>query len=291
MFLYNLLYLFFFLNQGPNSTQIWEFMTSNDGGNFAQFLSAIAAILAFFGLVLTLVEMKNQRKISQDSLNELKLEHENSIRPDIIIPQVDLFYCMDEWVINRLEISELNDQICLDVRPESSIDIVNIGLGPAKDIQINWKLNTEEIYESLTVFKSQICRRDIYYDRMYEEKFFDNFLIPCNFENNYIYDPVKIEYIVPINWNLKAIKMNIPSNFFCILSKLMTEIKNYYHEYLFEEIVSNLSEIILIELNYKDIKNKPYRSILKLKLENPLSKTKYYQGMDIPYDQFQMKFE
>ena len=257
-------------------------------GTITSIIIALAALFAAGISWQTLTHMKDQLEISTQPQIKIN-DSEIYIHIDRVRSGVNFGY-LRTYVNNGLpdqEMLEKNESGMWKIKNRDDlnkfkINIVNIGQRPAKDLKLEWTIDTSawnklfSNFVGLIGFKSlgfESPRLDtsvLYFNESYDTSWYHN-----------IYYTRNINYLLSQNNDPDDVFIRLPENYirlFCFYKFYKSEYIRKYHN-VFEDNVPPLN----LNIKFQDIRNEDYDLSFELKLEQHPGLNIFGGGPHIPY--------
>lgn len=252
-------------------------------------------VVASIAVLLTLWGIKRQQKETEDTLKEMKREHESSYQPVLIIPQIVVTCYQSNW----FKPSDDND-IYRDLKgclKDPIIHILNIGRGPAKNIKISWRFEYARILEILRQHQKLIHDPSDY--EMLIEKYYKKYGPKWKSVSDEGYPINGVEsfpYILPSNEQIQSVKTEIPNDLFEILEIILSDISRIRTKIDPQKksdrktISSNDIKYATVNISYSDIGDTTHSSNFLLHFQKTEELDDYYIERDPDTDYYLIEF-
>ena len=261
----NIIFFGFFI------TLIWSFVSSSGFGNLSQLLTVIVSFVAIY---YTINEMKKQRIVTENTLNEMRQQQEDSYRPHLVIPHIELYRVKLNWFKPTNDFKELYFNSISTEDNNCNIEILNIGMGPAKTIKITWDYDYKEILRKIEDNIPDIQNKlylDVIIEAYYKGESINFFEQSGQHREYPVYNSHIIPYILPSKEQRNPIQVPIPNAFLLLMSFYGSfffnlPIPDYTVDECGEELLDydyifqSKLKTVKITLEYYDIGNKVHRS-------------------------------
>lgn len=268
-----------FLNLTYN--RISEVIASLAFGNISQFLASLGTFFAVIIAYFSIQEMRAQRLVTENSLQQMKKEWEASNEPLLIIPQRKLDLISSSWYQHNESLSNGNlFKLGDNYKNECFLEILNIGLGSAKCIEISWKYNYREIIDVIhTQYPHYINDLEINSEPLIKNYYGD--YICHSIGRKYTIYPVnektKLDYLLPLKEQKEPMRISIPKALLLLASIYIPLIESFnLQEYCYDEEIGEFenydyyhyNELIqpIISVSFPNIGDKhfSYQFIMKM---------------------------
>lgn len=233
----------------------------------ACFFQIIASIVAVFTLWL-----------NNKTLGEMQLERDNAYRPSLYFSDVQYMLESDRWIISN-ETPELNNYIVYSMQrdhnnffimPSINLELSNIGVGTAKDIEIS--ITEEQAQNAINIFNanSKYCKINYIkgvhgYSVLYNNEQYDvgnSTIFEDAFNCSEYYEffqywgnTTQYSYLLPASTQSQCTTYTLPTIYYNLLNAMRIELEMEYYDpfYFFNPIPD-----VEVTVSYSDVQGKRY---------------------------------
>lgn len=243
----------------------------NNVNLFISIFGTVGTIMAAFIALATTKEARNSTKINEKLM---ELQYEEARKKDlptllILDKEFEVIFESDKNMFHNLNWD--HPELLLDdkrLRPNVTMNMINVGKGFAKELILEWKLiNFKESIEKLMEKKS-ITRVSEINDVLFTGDMFNNEILRVYYANqksagsdDYIFKDFPIQQINYIQNNGSLVKVDIP-NAYIILFNLI--IMNQASIRQVEEVFPMLN----LKVRYQDVNDKEFENEFIISIKN-----------------------